>query len=607
MKKLYSLLLICLFLTQMAVGWAQPKPIQAGKTDEHAAKPGGIHWEKWSDDLFERAQRENKLVILDLEAIWCHWCHVMDEITYQDPDVIRLIQSKYIAVRVDQDSRPDLSNRYEDYGWPATILFDSKGKEISLQSGYIPPKPMARMLQAFIDDPTPGPSADFARKETFSESAILDAKLRKELVADYVRNFDWKYGSWGRGNHKFLDWDSVEYSMALARQGDKKAEQRARLTLKGEMNILDPAWGGVYQYSTGGVWTEPHFEKIMSHQAENMRIFALGYSIWKDQAYLYTATEIRRFLKTFLTSPEGAFYTSMDADLVQGEHSDTYFKLNDAERRKLGIPRIDKHVYSRENGWVIRALATLYSVTGEKQYLDDAVTAANWIVANRSLPGGGFRHDEVDQYGPFMSDNISMGQALIALYTVTANRDWLQKADATADFIIKNFSNGEAGPKAAGFITSKYAGKGARPKPQRDENVAMVRFANMLYHYMGKDAHKAAAEQAMRFVAAPEVADRRPTATPLLAEFELANEPVHITVVGSKDDPQAQALFKAAIAFPTSFKLVEWYDRKEGALPNAKVQFPELKSAAAFACSGERCSSPSYKPEDIPTMVARLK
>src|SRR5579862_8649559 len=91
------------------------------------AEDEGIKWEKWSDDIFERAQRENRLVILDLEAVWCHWCHVMAEITYKDPAVIRLFKEKYIAVRVDQDSRPDLSNRYEEYGWPATIVFDSKG------------------------------------------------------------------------------------------------------------------------------------------------------------------------------------------------------------------------------------------------------------------------------------------------------------------------------------------------------------------------------------------------------------------------------------------------------------------------------------------------
>jgi len=86
----------------------------------------------------------------------------------------------------------------------------------------------------------------------------------------------------------------------------------------------------VYQYSTGGRWDEPHYEKIMQFQAENLRAYAMGYAHYKDAKYLSAAKAIDLFLNTFLRSPEGAFYTSMDADLVQGEHSESYFKLDDA-------------------------------------------------------------------------------------------------------------------------------------------------------------------------------------------------------------------------------------------------------------------------------------
>src|SRR5215203_1113167 len=94
-----------------------------------SSKSSKITWVGWTDDLFEKAKKENRLVILDLEAVWCHWCHVMEEKTYSNDKVAGLIQSRFIAVKVDQDSRPDLANKYEDYGWPATILFDSNGKE----------------------------------------------------------------------------------------------------------------------------------------------------------------------------------------------------------------------------------------------------------------------------------------------------------------------------------------------------------------------------------------------------------------------------------------------------------------------------------------------
>src|ERR1700749_2470209 len=109
--------------------------------------------------------------------------------------------------------------------------------------------------------------------------------------------------------------------MALARiTGDTQAEHMARQTLTEQLHLLDPTWGGVYQYSMGSDWNSPHFEKIMQMQAENLRIYSLAYAQWGDPAYLHAAQEIRRYLKTFLTSPEGAFYTSQDADLIEGHN-----------------------------------------------------------------------------------------------------------------------------------------------------------------------------------------------------------------------------------------------------------------------------------------------
>ncbi len=156
-------------------------------------KPGTIDWQPWSDAIFDQAKRENKFVLLDLEAIWCHWCHVMDETTYKTPEVIALIQSKYIPVRVDQDARPDLSNRYEDYGWPATIVFGTDGKEIVKRQGYIEPPQMTSMLKAIIADPTPGPSVRPEPEVKFGENALLPEDLRKDLEDRYFAQYDTKH------------------------------------------------------------------------------------------------------------------------------------------------------------------------------------------------------------------------------------------------------------------------------------------------------------------------------------------------------------------------------------------------------------------------------
>ncbi len=111
----------------------------AGALAASATEPKELQWQGWSDGVFAQAKHEHRFVLLDLQAVWCHWCHVMDKTTYQDPTVVALLQSNYIAVRVDQDSRPDLASRYEDYGWPATVVYDGNGKEIVRRSGYLAP------------------------------------------------------------------------------------------------------------------------------------------------------------------------------------------------------------------------------------------------------------------------------------------------------------------------------------------------------------------------------------------------------------------------------------------------------------------------------------
>ncbi|MGH8460189.1 MAG: thioredoxin domain-containing protein [Stenotrophobium sp.] len=562
----------------------------------------GIAWQPWSDKVFTQAAREHKLVLLDLEAVWCHWCHVMDQQTYCDPAVIKLLHEHYLAIKVDQDARPDLSNRYEDYGWPATIVYDSHGAEIVKRSGFIPPLQMSAMLQANVDDPTPGPSVQPQAVLTFDASALTPA-LRATLSKDFIAQYDTKFGSWGF-SQKFLDWDSVEYALVQAQAGDDTARRMAQQTLTAELALLDPAWGGVYQYSTDGDWQHAHFEKIMSMQANNLRIYALASMQWHDPADLHAALAIRRYLKDFLTSPDGAFYTSQDADLVDGQHSADYFKLDDAARRKLGIPRVDKHIYARENGWAIEAVATLYAATGDNTDLQAALKAAHWVITHRSLPGNGFRHDAKDAAGPYLGDTLAMGRAFLQLYAVTADRDWLVRAQHAADFISQQF----AMPDGAGYATASQKHKqGYVPQPLRDENAALARFANLLFYYTGKPVDQQMAKTALRYLAAPAIAERFPAATVLLVDHELSREPVHLTVVGAKSDATARALFEIARSYPSAYKRVEWWARSEGPLPNPDVPYPDFHKPAAFICTAQRCSSPLFSAQDLQKRLGAIE
>ncbi len=551
-----------------------------------------IAWQSWNDQLFAQAKKENKFVLLDLEAVWCHWCHVMDQTTYADADVRQLIGDKFIAVKVDQDSRPDLSNRYEDYGWPATVVFGPTGQEIVKRRGYLPPGDMASMLQAIIADPTPGPSISAESQIHPPAKGALSAELRDQLRQRLIEYYDPRFGSWGKG-YKFLDADTIEYCLTQSTPFDEMAHQ----TLTANLLLIDPAWGGVYQYSTDGDWAHPHFEKIMSYQTDDLRSYARAWVKWNDPQYLAGAKAIQNFLRNFLTSPQGTFYTSQDADLIDGQHGGEYFAMSDSARRKLGVPRIDTHIYSRENGWAISAMTALYAATGDSQALASAKTAANWIIKNRSLGDSGFRHDVADPAGPYLGDTLSMGRAFLALYSVTADRAWLRRADSAADYIEKTFI-----PAPVGLPTSAQVGDPLAIRPQVDENIAAARFERLLYFYTGNAAHQKTAEAAMRYLASPEISDSRHWMMGgiLLADHEMSVDPIHVTIVGSKSDPAAERLFAAAMRVPFNYLRLEWFDPAEGNLPNADVDYPELPNAAAFLCTGNACSPP-MKDADLLT------
>lgn len=561
-----------------------------------------IVWHPWSEAIFEQAKRENKLVILDLEAVWCHWCHVMDEKTYHDAAIVNLMQKNYIAIRVDQDANPDISVRYEDYGWPATVIFAADGSELVKRRGYIPPENMAKTLQAVIDDPTPGPSVTSQPELVVGTATQFSTAQRNKIMNDINRGYDDVLGGWGNV-HKFILASNVEYALIRAKQGDKLLEKKARETLDKALALIDPVWGGVYQYSDRGRWDSPHFEKIMTIQTNDLRLYALASQQFNDPRYLKAARVIERYLTTFLSSPEGAFYTSQDADASAKIDGHAFYPLNDAGRRALGVmPRIDQNIYARENGWAIRSLAALYDATGDKAVLNRAMTAVNWIEANRSISGGGFRHAEKDRAGPYLGDTLAMAEAYLALYASTGDRALLAKAQSAVGFIDKTFKAN------TGFATTVVASdsKGVFKKPllQMDENVSVARLANQLAHYTGDEQYKTLALHAMKYLVA--LNNDQYFSGPLIAADELAADPAHITIVGAKSDPAALALYQQALRYPVVYRRIEWWDMAEGAMPNIDVKYPTLNRAAAFVCVNSACSSPIFEPAKITTKADLL-
>jgi len=569
------------------------------------AKPSEIVWQSWSDDLFEQAQRENKFVLLDLEAVWCHWCHVMEEVTYKNPMVVNLINKKYIPVRVDQEANPGLASRYEDFGWPATIIFAPDGSEIITRSGYMDPIIMSSLLQAIIDDPSPGPSVFKKIQITPSANAFLSADQKGKIKTFFNQAYDKDYAGWSN-LHKFIDLYSMEYAIGQAIKGDKELELQSRATLDSGLNLIDPVWGGAYQYSDKSDWKSPHYEKIMLFQRDNLIVYSLAYAQWKDKKYLNAAKSIYAYITEFLTGPEGAFYTSQNADLNNEVDGHEYYSLNAEQRRALGLPRIDKAIYARENGWAIQGLLALYNVSNDREILERAIAATNYIINKHGFDGG-FNHSHNDTRGPYLSDNISMAKAMLDLYAATGERYWLEKTEKTVRFIDKMFHDKMDGGFISAIDKGIKIGVFAKPIKKYEENIEAVRLINLLYHYTGNKNYQKMSKLGMQFLASPDInKTRRFLIGLIVANDELEADPVHITIVGAKKDIKAERLHQAGRFYPAGYKRLEWWDHLDGPLPNSDVQYPQLKSPAAFACSDSRCSLPVTDAAKLDRVVSAL-
>ena len=376
----------------------------------------------------------------------------------------------------------------------------------------------------------------------------------------------------------------------------------AKQLLAGEMKLIDPVWGGVDQYSIDD-WDHPHFEKLIQMQAENMRIFALAYAAYHDPAYLAAAKKIHGYVAAFLTSPDGTVYTSQDADIVDGRAPEPYYRLDDAARRKQGIPRVDMHVYARENGWWISALCQLYAVAGDTAYRDEAVRAANWIADHRAAPGGGFRHG-AERSGPFyLGDTLFMGRAYLALAEATVDVSWSAKSEQAAAFIREHFT----APKGSGFITATRSDAGIQAQPDFDENVALARWTDLLAHESHRPANRDVTASALNFARAHASSQFAYVGGYLLAQSEEQRDPMHVVVVGSRTDPTARDLFAAALAAPFYYKQVEWLDPAAKPQADAMKLYPHPVRAAAFLCADQTCSAPVFTRADLVKLLKRVQ
>jgi uncharacterized protein len=438
---------------------------------------------------------------------------------------------------------------------------------------------------------------------------LLSTAVRSTILDRYLSAFDAEHGGFGKGT-KRVDPLAIEYAMNGAEHGAEDLAAMAQRTLLKNLALIDPVWGGAYDSSSAvnkeRPWRTPNHRKSMAVQAEELRLYVRASSLWGAREYLETARSIQAYIERFLTSPEGAFYAGQAGKPDGGIDEAAYFKLNDAERRKLGMPEVDRRIFARDNGLAIAALARVYDATGDEHAIERAIRAAEWIIAHRKLPGGGFMSGEDNAKGPRLGDSVAMGQAMLELYASTGDEKWLAEAEEAAFFIGRTF------PTEEGFgFTTKLVDpeRTASIDSVKDiaENVAVARFANLLRYYTGQELYRKMSDHAMRYLAAASGTKVEPSvAGVLIAEEELTRKPVQVIIVGERTDPKAQRLYRAALAHPTTYRVFEWAEPGPAPLRYAQLGYPRPIHAAAIACDADDCTPPAFKATDVVASLRQL-
>jgi uncharacterized protein len=329
-----------------------------------------IRWHQWGAEAFAEAQRENKPMLLDVGAVWCHWCHVMDRESYDDPEIAAIVNEHFVAVKVDRDERPDIDSRYQaavqavsgQGGWPLTAFLTPEGKPF-YGGTYFPPndgygRPSFRRVLLSIAAAYKEKHGDVVEQAAMVESAIAQSEsfsakggrvsggVIGAIEGSALKMFDPRHGGFGQAP-KFAHPSALEvlierYGRARAKSSEVSANSERRdvivttLEHMARGGVYDQLAGGFHRYSVDERWIVPHFEKMCYDNSELLKNYVHAYQVTGEQFFGEVARDIMRWMDEWLSDRErGGFYASQDADISLDDDGDYFTWTLDEARAVL--------------------------------------------------------------------------------------------------------------------------------------------------------------------------------------------------------------------------------------------------------------------------------
>ncbi len=331
-----------------------------------------VEWQEWGEAAFEKAQAEDKPILLDIGAVWCHWCHVMDRESYESAATAKIINDHFVAVKVDRDERPDVDTRYQaavsaisgQGGWPLTAFLTPEGKPY-FGGTYFPPadqhgrpgfqRVLLTMAEAFqnrreeVNESAGSVMAAIEHNESFmGRSGNPGPELVAKLVSSALKQFDARSGGFG-SQPKFPHSGAIDLLLdaasrvtpAGAEDISAAAKNAAMVTLQkmSKGGIYDHLAGGFHRYSVDERWVVPHFEKMAYDNSELLKNYVHAFQTFVEPDASRVAWEMIRWIDEWLSDRErGGFYASQDADFSLEDDGDYFTWTRDEAAEVLTAP-----------------------------------------------------------------------------------------------------------------------------------------------------------------------------------------------------------------------------------------------------------------------------
>lgn len=607
-----------------------------------------IHWREWSAAAFGEARETDRPVLLAIGAVWCHWCHVMDQTTYGDPEVARLVHEHLIPIRVDNDRRPDINRRYNMGGWPTTAFLTPEG-EILTGATYLPPEHMRqvieRVVHAWRHDRARLQEALAERRQRRTarlagagdpvvptddegvergEGARRWEGVLRAVLDDARGRYDAVFGGFGR-QPKFpmpgllallLDLLAWPVPLAVDRRAVAGMLEKTLLAMA-EGGMYDREAGGFFRYSTTRDWSVPHFEKMLEDHAGLLPVYARAAQVLPAAdvgARLQRAVDSawRYLTDTLWDGARGGFAGSQDAD-------EAYYALTLAERAGREAPFVDRTFYV---DWNARMALACFELAASGQFAPDPRRAAlrilERIAGEMREPSGLYRHDqpsrsdaEPSQAG-LLGDQAWVLRAMVRAWQEDPTGPWRQHALDAARTLLEAFGDREGKlMDRARSMEAEVSGLLAEPMHPLDENavaaLGLIELAAVL------DAAEPGAESPFRAIAeailaglAKEARAHGVFAADIAgALMRLENEPVRVVIVAREGD--AAALRRAAFEPPAAWRVVVTLDPDRDRQAIAAGGYPPSDAPAAYVCIGQTCSAPATTPESLRAGLAQAE